>query len=88
MDGKFLSNEDIQNIVNGRADNPFALLGFHKLDNKKKTAVIRVFNPSAQRISVIAKGLTVELPMDEIDDAGLFEVFVGEDNSEYKLLIT
>lgn len=88
MDGKFLSNEDIQNIVNGRADNPFALLGFHKLDNEKKTAVIRVFNPSAQRISVIAKGLTVELPMDEIDDAGLFEVFVGEDNSEYKLLIT
>ena len=88
MVSKFLSNEDVQNIITGRADNPFSLLGFHKIDNKKESAVIRVFNPYAQKISVIVKGLSVELPMDKIHQDGLFEVVVGEEDSNYKLLIT
>ena len=87
MVSKFLSNEDIQNIISGRADNPFSLLGFHKCDNKK-SAIIRVFDPYAQKISVIVKGLNTELPMDKIHQDGLFEVVVGENDSNYKLLIT
>ena len=91
MVSRFLSDEEILNIVTGRESDPFGVLGFHKIKDssgKECSAVIRVFNPKAQRVSVIAKGLSTELCMDKIDEAGLFEIEVGEENSEYKLLVT
>ncbi|MBR4315652.1 MAG: 1,4-alpha-glucan branching enzyme, partial [Alphaproteobacteria bacterium] len=88
MGNTILTKENIQNIVSGRESNPFAFLGFHKLENDSKSAVIRVFNPFAQKISVVAKGLSVELPMEKIHEDGLYEVLVGEEDNKYKLLIT
>lgn len=88
MGNSILTKENIQNIVSGRESNPFAFLGFHKLENDSKSAVIRVFNPFAQKISVVAKGLSVELPMEKIHEDGLYEVLVGEEDNKYKLLIT
>ena len=88
MVAKFLSNEEIINIVNGRCDDPFAFLGFHKLDNKKKSAVIRTFQPFAKEIELIAKDTPMEIPMERIHKDGLFEIFVPEDTTNYKFLIT
>ena len=88
MGDTVLTKENIQNLVSGRESNPFAFLGFHKLNEKQKSAVIRVFNPFAQKISVITKGLSIELPMEKIHEDGLYEVLVSDDDNEYKLLIT
>ncbi len=85
---KFLSDDDIINIVNGRCDDPFAYLGFHKLENKKKSAVIRVFNPFAKSINIVSKNLPMDIAMDIVDQKGLFEIFVPDDTTDYKLLIT
>ena len=88
MTVKFLSDEDIINIVSGRCNDPFALLGFHKLENKKKTAVIRTFQPFAKHIDLIAKNISLEIPMERIHKDGLFEIFVPDDTTDYKFLIT
>ncbi|MBR1544907.1 MAG: 1,4-alpha-glucan branching enzyme, partial [Alphaproteobacteria bacterium] len=88
MDNSVLTKENIQNIISGRESDPFAFLGFHKLDNQKKSAVIRVFNPFAQKISVITNGLTIETPMEKIHEDGLYETFINEEECKYKLLIT
>ena len=88
MTVRFLSDEDIINIVSGRCDDPFAFLGFHKLENKKKTAVIRTFQPFAQHVDLVAKNMPLEVPMERVHQDGLFEIFVPEDTTDYKFLIT
>lgn len=83
----YLSDEDITNIVTRREDNPFSVLGLHKLNDKKNSSTIRVFNPYAKSIKVITSDISVDLPMKKIHTDGLYEIVVSSDITDYKLLI-
>ncbi|MDR1009018.1 MAG: hypothetical protein LBL52_02060, partial [Rickettsiales bacterium] len=84
MAAKFLDSEDIEDLMRARASDPFSLLGFHRLENKLKTAAIRALNPSAREMSVRAAGK--DYPMAKLHPAGLFEAFVPEDARPYSLV--
>jgi 1,4-alpha-glucan branching enzyme len=88
MTARFLSDEDISNIAAGRMDDPFSVLGFHRLGNRKGTAVVRAFNPFAKCVSVASDSLPGEIPMERLDKSGLFEAFVPESIGPYRFLVT
>lgn len=85
MADKHLADEDIANIACGMADNPFALLGFHRLGDRASAAVVRAFEPLASAVSIETG--SGEIPMERIDTSGLFEASVPETVCDYKLII-
>ncbi len=81
MSIKSTSNE-IKKILNAEHNDPFSVLGMHKLD---KGMVIRVFLPRAMSVNVIevhSKNKSNKFTMNKIDNEGFFELIL-EDRHEF-----
>jgi len=78
----------IQNLIDGNHGSPLDLLGCHQLN--KTEVSIRVFNPYAASIDVVKKGGRKKYAMQQLHDAGLFEVTLKGDKEKlsYRLEIT
>lgn len=84
-----LSAEEIASMSDGSHGDPFSVLGFHKIDQKKsERLVLRVYRPEAAQVFVnIGKSKPAELK--RLSEEGLFElVFPKRKNpADYTLTI-
>jgi 1,4-alpha-glucan branching enzyme len=73
-------------IVRGEASDPFAVLGAHPFesDGRKYTAV-RAFRPQMRDAILKSDGATY--PMERVNDAGFFEVFIAEPPTNFSYTI-
>jgi len=78
-----LSPEVVCRLVGGTHDDPFSVLGPHKLD---ACWCIRALQPGVDTIDVISpdRNATVLASMSRIDDAGLFEVVIPIEKNRHK----
>ena len=77
-----IGRDEIKAIVEGRHGDPFAILGPHRVGGH---LVIRAFLPDAASVAVLAG--STETPLEQIDEAGLFEGVVEEDTGSYLLSV-
>ena len=58
--------EEMEGCISGSSANPHEFLGFHRLSDRKGS-VIRVWEPSAERVEVVCEGGCTRLEMQCID---------------------
>ncbi|MBQ8672368.1 MAG: 1,4-alpha-glucan branching protein GlgB [Alphaproteobacteria bacterium] len=83
-----LSEEETKAVINGDHGNVFAVLGIHR-DKGSKKVFIRVYQPFADKIEVIAENGESLGEMAKLDERGFFQL--NSDKTEYfayKLRIT
>lgn len=68
-----LNEHEIKQIVYSYARDPFAILGMHKLDDKR--VVVRAFNPAAVKITLLSEK-TEEVILEKIHSDGLYEAVI------------
>ena len=69
-----VSLEAIGALVEGRHENPFAVLGPHEIvDNGRRALAVRAFLPNTRQVWLLDKGQGVSRPMRRIHPAGLYE---------------
>jgi 1,4-alpha-glucan branching enzyme len=78
---------DVENIVQGSHDDPYAVLGMHRVQSDDGPAVvIRAFHPGAETVEVVDAGSGERTAMERVHDAGFFELIVpGGDRFPYRL---
>ena len=72
-------------LVNGRHNNPFAILG---LQRTKKGRVVRTLQPGAKSVELVDRHRNTLAEMQRIHDGGLFEVPMPPRKRNYALRIT
>ena len=62
--------EALDAISSGRAADPFALLGPHRIGPRRSSLVVRTMQPSASAVELVTPDRV--LPMSRVRDEGLF----------------
>jgi 1,4-alpha-glucan branching enzyme len=72
-----LDSDQIDAIVRGLHDNPFAVLGMHAISEGAKSGlVVRTFIPYVASVSIVHSGNGKTFEMTRIHDAGLYEAVI------------
>ncbi|MCB0077917.1 MAG: 1,4-alpha-glucan branching protein GlgB [Anaerolineales bacterium] len=71
-----LSPEQRYRIVSGQHPDPFSVLGIHPTETG---IMVRVFRPDANAVTLLRQDSGAQLPMEKIDDAGIWELTVEDD---------
>ncbi len=84
-----MEENELKKIVDSEHYNPHNFLGMHQeILNSKPIVIVRCFLPRAQKVSVIDINLK-KYPMEKIDDAGVFQVNIGNKKIfDYQLEVT
>ncbi len=84
-----MEENELKKIVDSEHYNPHNFLGMHQeILNSKPLVIVRCFLPRAQKVSVIDINLK-KYPMEKIDDAGVFQVNIGNKKIfDYQLEVT
>lgn len=84
-----VEENELKKIVDSEHYNPHNFLGMHQeILNSKPIVIVRCFLPRAQKVSVIDINLK-KYPMEKIDDAGVFQVNIGNKKIfDYQLEVT
>ncbi len=84
-----MEENELKKIVDSEHHNPHNFLGIHQeILNSKPVVIVRCFLPRAQKVSVIDTNLK-KYPMEKIDDAGVFQVNIGNKKIfDYQLEVT
>ena len=84
-----MEENELKKIVDSEHYNPHNFLGMHQeILNSKPLVIVRCFLPRAQKVSVIDTNLK-KYPMEKIDDAGVFQVNIGNKKIfDYQLEVT
>lgn len=84
-----MEENELKKIVDSEHYNPHNFLGMHQeILNSKPVVIVRCFLPRAQKVSVIDINLK-KYPMEKIDDAGVFQVNIGNKKIfDYQLEVT
>lgn len=84
-----MEENELKKIVDSEHYNPHNFLGMHQeILNSKPIVIVRCFLPRAQKVSVIDTNLK-KYPMEKIDDAGVFQVNIGNKKIfDYQLEVT
>lgn len=84
-----MEENELKKIVDSEHHNPHNFLGMHQeILNSKPVVIVRCFLPRAQKVSVIDINLK-KYPMEKIDDAGVFQVNIGNKKIfDYQLEVT
>lgn len=84
-----MEENELKKIVDSEHYNPHNFLGMHQeILNSKPVIIVRCFLPRAQKVSVIDINLK-KYPMEKIDDAGVFQVNIGNKKIfDYQLEVT
>ena len=69
--------KELEGCISGSSGNPHQFLGFHRLSDRKGS-VIRVWEPSAERVDVICEDGGMRLEMQCIDSRGFFELHMPD----------
>ena len=69
--------KELEGCISGSSGNPHQFLGFHRLSDRKGS-VIRVWEPSAERVDVICEDGDTRLEMQCIDSRGFFELHMPD----------
>jgi 1,4-alpha-glucan branching enzyme len=78
---------DVERVVSGRHDNPFAFLGMHRRGAKKEL-VVRTFQPRAQAVVVVDKAYGEEVAeLVRVHETGLFAGPVGRKGEPFAYLL-
>ena len=79
--------EEMEGCISGSSANPHEFLGFHRLSDRKGS-VIRVWEPSAERVEVVCEGGCTRLEMQCIDPRGFFELHMTDREFPFQYSLT
>ncbi len=81
-----ISSHDVQRLLKAEHDDPFGILGMHQVGNGK---IVRAFHPEAKELSVLDRHVqTRKYPASRVNEEGLFEAPIGNNQFDYLLEIT
>ena len=76
--------EQLHALVEGRHDNPFAILGVHNTDGRR---IVRTLQPQAESVWLLDASGGLLAPMEKVHDRGVFSAFLPARIRHYQLKI-